>query len=108
MPYKDVARRQEYHREYNREYIQKPGEREKQFSRSVQWMRAKRERLAGRPKPDNCELCGQPSKKICWDHNHDTGHFRGWLCAPCNYILGRVKDDPILLRKMAEYLERHQ
>lgn len=103
-----LARKREYVRAYQREWIKRPEVRAKQFARTAQWARDKKERLAGRPKPDTCELCGQPSKKICWDHNHDTGKFRGWLCTPCNFILGRVKDDPVLLRRMANYLEQHK
>lgn len=60
--------------------------------------------IAGRPRPDICDLCGQPSPKICFDHSHEHGHFRGWLCSRCNLILGLVKDDPILLEMLAAYL----
>lgn len=73
--------------------------------RSVQWKKDQQEKLAGRPRPSSCELCGRTGR-IVWDHNHDTGKFRGWLCYPCNSILGLVKDDPEVLRKMADYLER--
>lgn len=93
---------------YHRKRREDPAEKEKDNARSLNWMRAKRERLAGRPKPKNCELCGNPSPKIVWDHNHETGKFRGWICTPCNYILGRVKDDPEVLRKMADYLDQHK
>jgi hypothetical protein len=64
--------------------------------------------LAGRPKPEHCELCGGlPDKKgIVWDHDHASGEFRGWLCGRCNLVLGKVKDDPELLRKLADYLDR--
>lgn len=58
-----------------------------------------------RKKPNNCELCGTAHKKIVFDHCHSTGAFRGWICDPCNIALGNVKDNPELLRKMADYLE---
>ena len=37
-----------------------------------------------------CEICNQPisGPKLCLDHSHDTGLFRGWLCAGCNAKLG--------------------
>ena len=57
------------------------------------------------PRPDKCEVCGN-SGRICLDHCHATMKFRGWLCEPCNTALGRVKDNPDTLRKLAEYLER--
>lgn len=61
--------------------------------------------IAGTPRPGVCEICGEAGK-ICLDHCHAKGHFRGWLCNRCNLILGHAKDDPELLRKLAAYLER--
>jgi hypothetical protein len=62
--------------------------------------------VAGRPPPDTCELCGEFHLRIVFDHCHQRGHFRGWLCDRCNKVLGIIKDDPGLLRKMADYLEQ--
>ncbi len=61
--------------------------------------------IAGRPRPTECELCGGAGGTV-FDHCHQQGHFRGWLCDRCNRMLGSVKDDPDLLRKMATYLEQ--
>lgn len=36
-----------------------------------------------------------------------TGRFRGWLCNVCNLTIGAMKDDPVRLRLLAEYVERH-
>lgn len=69
----------------------------------------RREQDAGRPRPNVCDICSKPNqikKPIYWDHCHDTGKFRGWLCHRCNTILGKVDDSPEMLRKMADYLER--
>ena len=62
---------------------------------------------APRPEGATCELCGGDNK-IAYDHCHKTGNFRGWLCFRCNTTLGKVGDDPNLLRKMALYLENNQ
>lgn len=64
--------------------------------------------LAGRARPNICEVCAeisQDSGPIHFDHDHKTGAFRGWLCVRCNHALGKVQDSPSLLRKLANYLE---
>jgi hypothetical protein len=40
------------------------------------------------------------------DHDHKTGVIRGLICRGCNSLLGTAGDDPALLRRAAEYLER--
>lgn len=55
----------------------------------------------------SCAIC-QRAGKICLDHIHATGKFRGWLCDRCNRTLGLMKDDPALLRKMTDYIEKAQ
>jgi len=40
-----------------------------------------------------------------FDHCHDKGHFRGWICDRCNKTLGLVYDDIDLLKKLISYLE---
>ena len=60
--------------------------------------------IAGRPRADQCELCLE-SVMTVFDHCHDGGHFRGWICDRCNRVLGSVKDDTELLKAMIRYLE---
>ena len=59
-------------------------------------------------KPDKCEVCkanGSDFKKgLCFDHNHKTGKFRGWLCSNCNTALGLVKENPKILLALIKYL----
>lgn len=64
--------------------------------------------LAGRPRPQLCDICARSNRTIHFDHDHQRGHFRGWICGPCNMALGLVKDDAGILRKMIAYLERHR
>ena len=56
-----------------------------------------------------CAICGRRAGKraLAVDHDHATGNVRGILCHYCNTALGKANDDPALLRKMAEYLEKH-
>lgn len=61
------------------------------------------ERMAGRPRPDTCEVCNQEGV-ISFDHDHKTGKFRGWLCRECNSILGFANDDYKLLKRLATFV----
>src|SRR5258708_1205870 len=46
----------------------------------VEAKRKKLEAIAGRPCPDNCEICSKPAPKrysrLYFDHDHKTGKFR--------------------------------
>lgn len=57
-----------------------------------------------------CHICGGVDKdrNLAIDHCHQTGKMRGLLCMGCNTALGRFKDNPDLLRKAAEYIEKHR
>lgn len=65
------------------------------------------ENLAGRPKPDACEVCCTAGM-VVFDHDHKTGEFRGWLCPSCNSALGWAKDNPEILELLAFYLRSFQ
>jgi hypothetical protein len=76
---------------------------------NVKAWRERRWRQLGGERPDACEACGnkpQGKRGIMFDHCHKRGHFRGWLCNPCNTALGLLSDDPDRLRKLIAYLER--
>lgn len=42
------------------------------------------------------------------DHDHVTGRVRGFLCGPCNHIVGRCGEDVDHLVAVAEYLLAQQ
>lgn len=57
-----------------------------------------------------CEM----SRKDAWstrnwntDHCHVTGKVRGITCRKCNMGLGTFRDDPAIMRRAAEYIEKH-
>lgn len=52
-----------------------------------------------------CLICKTKPAKLCIDHNHQTGIFRGLLCNNCNTGLGLFYDSPERLRAAANYLE---
>jgi hypothetical protein len=59
-----------------------------------------------------CEICKTDKPTGKWkvfavDHCHKTGNIRGLLCNECNRGMGLLRDDPELLIKAAEYLNKN-
>lgn len=58
-----------------------------------------------------CAICERPETRkgmegqLVVDHCHDTNEVRGLLCSECNVGMGKLNDDPDLLRKAIDYLE---
>lgn len=58
-----------------------------------------------------CAICGKTpeaeGQHLAVDHDHKSLEVRGCLCRYCNHrVVGRHRD-PVLLRKIADYVERH-
>lgn len=57
-----------------------------------------------------CKLCGNPpgvnprQKRLCIDHDPETGRIRGLLCDTCNRALGMLGDTKDSLKKVVDYL----
>lgn len=54
-----------------------------------------------------CEVAEPGGRGWCTDHCHATNKVRAVLCFECNIALGKMRDNPTLLRRAAEYLEKH-
>jgi hypothetical protein len=55
-----------------------------------------------------CGICAEPlAKSINIDHDHIRGTVRGILCHHCNVGLVHFRDNPMLLSKALQYLERN-
>ena len=67
---------------------------------------SKLERLAGSPRPSQCEICACRDK-IGFNRS-SSGNFRGWLCNRCSMILGLTNNDPAVLLALKEYLLCHE
>lgn len=59
-----------------------------------------------RPANGDCQCCGR-TRKLCLDHDHETGEFRGWICDRCNRGIGALDDLPGGLLAAVEYLQNH-
>jgi len=59
---------------------------------------------------NGCQICGaQPEKeRLCLDHDHETGEFRGWLCRSCNAAIGLFGEDVNRVVAAAAYLMREE
>jgi hypothetical protein len=56
-----------------------------------------------------CAICGgacATGRRLSVDHCHSTGKVRGLLCVRCNLTLGKMDDNPSILRAAADYVER--
>ena len=54
-----------------------------------------------------CSICKITLDEVFYvDHCHKTGKVRGVLCQDCNMGIGRLKDDPAILRSAISYLEQ--
>lgn len=64
----------------------------------------------------NCQICETPVSlssenthlKPNIDHCHKTGLIRGILCGYCNNLIGRAKDDVVILMAAIKYLEKER
>lgn len=73
--------------------------------------KAQLEEAAGRPRAPRCECCGTPpraARALAFDHCHDSGDFRGWLCDSCNVGIGKLGDTIAGVKKALAYLKRAQ
>jgi len=55
-----------------------------------------------------CAICKRPpagGKRLALDHRHKDGLLRGALCNLCNRAIARFYDDPVRLKRAADYLE---
>lgn len=92
--------------EKKRRHRAKPNGKVAHNAGQIRYTLKRREAAAGRPRALICEACGGEGKRICFDHCHQTGRFRGWICWRCNVVLGHANDDPAILLKLVQYLAR--
>lgn len=74
--------------------------------------KAQRERVKGKkqrgdtPSEGICACCGEFSNQLRYDHDHETGLFRDYICTRCNTGLGKLGDSVEGLERALKYLRR--
>jgi hypothetical protein len=59
-----------------------------------------------------CAICHKPCQnkrskgRLSVDHDHVTGKVRALLCHLCNFGVGAMRDDSMVLRAAADYVEK--
>ena len=100
-------RSREYMKAYLEEYDQQPHvkaqERDRAFRKKYGITQEEYDR-AKRDHGPNCDLCSRQVTQLLFDHDHQTGQFRGWLCHSCNTGLGQLGDDVEGLERARDYL----
>jgi len=128
--YRDRPENREKARERTRAWREANPERKRELN--VRWRAENREKLRARLRREKyeltdeqfeamstaqggvCAICGSPPAParrggeavLYVDHDHRTGAVRGLLCRTCNTGIGMLGDDPEILRRAIEYLER--
>ena len=64
-----------------------------------------------------CAICHRPERKIkkdgglynlSVDHDHETGEIRQLLCHACNFAIGQLDEDIVILKSAINYLKKYK
>ena len=102
-------------KETGRKYRDRPGHKERVYNNNLMRMYGidiNRYNQILESQNYTCAICGSTEigtkhqKNFHVDHCHTTKKVRGLLCKSCNIMLGEAKDDPRIISRAIEYLER--
>lgn len=116
------ACRKRYHKNKEKEHARRRDyymkNKESQHKYAVEWqkrnpescVKASRRRMgikdpSGEIRVGFCEICTTHCK-LQYDHDHQTGLFRGWLCFRCNVLVGWY-EKTALDQRIKKYLARN-
>lgn len=109
MPYKEHEVRKSYWRKYsklNREKKSENGYRSNLRLKFGMTLEQYNEILMRQN--FSCAICcrhvSQFNRRLCVDHDHDTGRIRGLLCTHCNVILAQLGDNKESVQRVLDYL----
>lgn len=58
-------------------------------------------------KQENKCACCEKESELVIDHNHKTGIFRDLVCNKCNTIIGLLDEDKEMIKKILNYIQKH-
>ena len=88
---------------YQKQYRRTNAQRVAHNDRERQRKRAGIIGATGETRTGPCPVCLR-EKKLFLDHDHGTGHMRGWLCSSCNLSLGQIGDTVSAAHRLVQYL----
>ena len=107
-------KRNEQSKEYRKAFYSKPENlrkyRDRWYQKSYGLTIQQYEYLL-REQDNKCAICHLPAaeeklKRLAVDHNHKTKKVRGLLCQKCNRAIGLLCENPIILIRAIQYLQR--
>lgn len=107
---RQVGKRREAYREYNRKYYYTPKgkAKAKRNNLSLYGLTLPQWEAMVRKQKRCCAICKRKMHPPYIDHDHRRHVLRELLCGLCNSLLGFAKDDTRTLRRAIEYLIKHR
>lgn len=112
MPWKDSKKAKEYTKAYQKQYYVRFPNKQwenklKKYGLSLDNFNQMHNTQKGK-----CVICLKPpsgkNKKLCVDHNHETGKVRALLCHRCNMLVGCLENEKELVYKIMDYVKRYE
>lgn len=107
---RQLGKRKEAYREYNRKYYYTPQgkAKAKRANLSMYGLTLEQWERMLRKQKKRCAICRQVMQPPYTDHDHKRHVLRELLCGLCNCLLGFAKDDTRTLRRAIKYLIKHR
>jgi hypothetical protein len=103
--HKNLKQRSLYAREYQRKHPEKTKVKHLKQRYGIDFSELKYNEMCILQQ-NKCAICEKEVDKLSIDHDHIRGNVRALLCSNCNHGLGNFKDDPLIMIKAVEYINK--